>query len=76
MTTFFVQLELFPETPEQKNAREIAELKRHCEKLRKSLYARNGDLAKAYGELRLELDQLKQSICKYETITPKQVSFL
>ena len=76
MTTFFVQLQLFPETPEERNAREIAELRSHCDKLRKSLHAKNGSLAKAYGELRVELDQLKSSICRYEKINQRQEAFL
>lgn len=72
----YVQLPLFPETSEEKNQREIAELRRSCDKLRKSLYARNSDLAKAYTELKSELDWLKESICKYQKISTNQGSFL
>lgn len=72
----YVQLPLFPETPAEKHEREIAELRRSCDKLRKSLYARNSDLAKGYHELKTELEWLKESICKYQKINTNQGSFL
>jgi septation ring formation regulator EzrA len=74
--TFYVQMSLFPETDQQRNAREIAELRISCDKLRKSLHAKNGGLAKAYSELRNELDLLKRDICRHQKITESQGAFL
>lgn len=72
----YIQLQLFPETAEQKHSREIAELRHSGDKLRKSLHAKNGQLAKAYLELKNEFDQLKQSICRSQTIEQQQMRFL
>lgn len=68
----FLQLELFPESPYERNARELLELRASCDKLRKSLHARNGTLQKKYDELRYELDTLKSAICKGRRIDIKQ----
>ena len=75
-TCYFVQLQLFPESDQEKNAREIAELRSSCDKLRKSLHAKHGGLAKAYDQLKWELDQLKRSICRHEKIGQEQGAFL
>ena len=76
MTVFYAQLELFPESKEEKNTREIAELRRHCDKLRKSLHARHSGLAKEYSDLKHELEMLKSSICRHEKINQQQGVFL
>lgn len=76
MTMLYAQLELFPETKEERNSREIEELRRYCDKLRKSLHARHGGLEKSYSELKNELEQLKASICKNQKINQEQGTFL
>lgn len=63
-TDIYGQLLLFPETTAERNARELAELKAHCEKLRKSLYARNNEIHKEVRSIRSDLDLLLTHICK------------
>ena len=76
-TKYYVQLSLFPETNEERNAREIKELRETCTKLRKSLHAKNSDLAKKYNQLQHEFEIFKSSICKFQSIQQhKQSSFL
>lgn len=60
----YLQLGLFKESQEEKNAREVHELKVHCEKLRKSLYARNNELHKEVKAMKSDLELLISHICK------------
>jgi hypothetical protein len=59
-----MQLLLFPESKEERMFREIKELKDQCERVRKSQYAKIGQLTKMYQETKHELDTLKIAICK------------
>lgn len=58
------QLLLFPETEEEKIQREFQELKKSCDKVRKAMFARHGELTKMYLQLHHEFETLKASICK------------
>jgi polyhydroxyalkanoate synthesis regulator phasin len=58
------QLLLFEEPYEEKQKRQIAELKEKQDVLRKSLHAKNSVLQKEVKELRSELEFLKAHICK------------
>ena len=73
---YYIQLELFPETPEQRLSREITQLKSAYDKVRKSLYAKHGELARSYGELKNELETLKRDMCRAQKIVEEQGSFL
>lgn len=73
---FYIQLQLFPESSEQVQDRQIEELRRSADKLRKSLHAKNGELAKAYLELKNEFDHLKQAICQHDRVEQQQMRFL
>jgi hypothetical protein len=75
-TQHYVQLTLFPESVEENHQREIRELKRGMDKMRKSLHAKNGSLAKSYLELKNEFEQLKLAICKAQVIEQEQRCFL
>mgnify|MGYP003647783259 CR=1 FL=1 len=63
--------ELFPETVQNDNKALIIELKQEVEKLslsnervRKSLFAKHGALAKLYLEIHQRLEILERNICK------------
>lgn len=58
------QLLLFPETREDKLEREMADLKKSCEKVRKGQFAKIGELTKMYYETKYELETLKEAICR------------
>ena len=56
-----VQLKLFEETSEIDMLRaELAEVKARSENVRRGLFARHGELAKLYVELKDELDEIKR----------------
>lgn len=59
------QLLLFPETEEERLLRKIDEIKNSTEKVRKSLFAKHGELTKMYFQLYYEFETLKESICKH-----------
>jgi hypothetical protein len=59
-----IQLMLIEETPEDKIRREIQELRESQDKVRKSQFAKIGNLQKLYEETRHELHTLKAAICK------------
>ena len=69
----YVQLSLFPETLEERNTREIAELRVAMDRNRKGLHAKHGNLQRAYEEIRNELDQLKSAICRGQQINQNQM---
>lgn len=56
------QLEMFPETVDYE--KEFYKIKEDMTKLRKSLFAQQGDLRKQYTEVAHELQMLKLNICK------------
>lgn len=56
------QLEMFPETVDYE--KEFYKIKEDMSKLRKSLFAQQGDLRKQYSEVAHELQILKLNICK------------
>ena len=58
------QLELFPESIQSRQEREIREMKESMAKMRKSLYARNSELTKAYNEIYHQFETFKSMICK------------
>lgn len=68
----YVQLTLFPETPEEKQASEIAKVKSSQDKLRKSIFARMSEQNREIKYLKQELELLKSNICKYVPIHSKQ----
>lgn len=59
-----LQLELFPETIEERQTREIKELKESLKKINRSLHAKNGALTKAYNDIYHEFETFKKAICK------------
>lgn len=59
-----LELPLLHEPPEVRHKREIAELKLHCEKLRKSLYAKNSELNKQVKSLKSDVEIIINAICK------------
>jgi hypothetical protein len=60
-----IQLDFFQELSETDELREeIRQLRASHEKIRKSLYARHGELAKRYCELHNRLHVLEHNICK------------
>ncbi len=67
----YEQLYLFKETVEEKNSREIKELRLHCDKLRKSLFAKNHELTKCCNSLKKEIEEIKEMIYK----TSKHIEF-
>lgn len=69
----YVQLSLFPETIEERNTREIAELRKALEKNRKGLHAKHGNLQRAYDEIKNELEHLKSAICKNQSLNQNQM---
>ena len=60
----YLQLDLFPEPAEMRQEREIRELKQSMAKMRKSLYAKNGELTKAYNEIYHQFETFKEILCK------------
>ena len=58
------QLDLFPESVEDELRREMKLLKAQCDKLRKSQFARLGEMLKLYSETRLELQELKETLSR------------
>lgn len=58
-----IQLDFFPLSKEEKLENELQELKRSHEKVRKKLFAQNGELTKMYLELHHEFEDLKRAIC-------------
>jgi len=56
------QLDMFPEL--RNYEKEVDDLKSDMTKLRKSLFAQQGDLRKQYTEVAHELQILKLNICK------------
>lgn len=58
------QLTFWPEEPHVRQQREIERLRNHCDKLRKSLYARNNELSKQVEALKSDVEILISAICK------------
>jgi hypothetical protein len=60
-----IQLDLFKEMSETEIIfEEIRQLRASHEKIRKSLYARHGELAKKYIEIHERMNILEHNICK------------
>lgn len=58
------QLELFPLTQEEINAKRIEEVFERSERVRKGLYAKNGEINKRLSHLEEMLENLTRYICK------------
>jgi hypothetical protein len=58
------QLEFFPKTVEEECLTQMEEFKKHLDKIRKSLYARDSQLRKEFNETKHELMTLKQAMCQ------------
>jgi len=56
------QILLFEETKEEKLEREVEELKKQCDKVRKSQFAKIGELAKMCYDVQKEVDDLKKAL--------------
>lgn len=65
--TIAEQLLLFEEPIEGRLLREFRELKESVSKIRKSQFAKLGQLRKDYDDLKQELEFLKANICKSES---------
>ena len=59
-----IQLDFFPRTREEELEIEFQLLQESCAKVRKKLFAQNGELTKMYIELYNEFEALKRSICR------------
>lgn len=57
-----MQLQLFPETKEQLLEVQLLALQEQVHKLRKSLFAQQGELSKLYLECRDELEEMKKRL--------------
>ena len=73
--SYYIQLELFPETPEQRLSREVDRLRGSLDKMRKSLHAKNGELSKHYSELKHKMEVLERDICRTK-VSEEQGMFL
>lgn len=62
------QLVWFQETNEERLEREIKNLREQCDKVRRSQFAKIGELQKLYHETWHELEILKAAFCKYNTL--------
>jgi len=71
-----IQLELIPERPEERNAREIKEMREQQNKVRRSIYAKHGQLEKDLSSLKSEFESLVRLICQYQRIQPEQGELL
>ncbi len=58
------QLSLFPEDPQEKLFREMQDLRKQCERVRKSQFAKIAELTKLYHETKHELETLKVAMCR------------
>lgn len=63
-----LQLSLFEIDEKQSLKDEIEKLKLTNDKLRKSLYAKHGQLAKNYNELSLRMEIVERFICKGDSM--------
>ena len=61
------QLLMFPESREEKLEREVMKLQEQHDKVRKSQFAKIGEIKKMCDETRHELDTLRQAICRGDT---------
>lgn len=59
-----MQLDFFPISREQKLEDEVKLLKESLTKLRKSLFARHGEIMGMYSELNNDFENLKKSMCE------------
>ncbi len=58
------QLSFLPETQEERFERRLKQIEDRMEKVRKSLYARNGELMKLYLEQKSRGDVLEAALCR------------
>lgn len=59
-----IQLEILPETLEEKFERKIKSIEEKFEKVRRSLYARNSELIKQYDQQKQDIEVLKSALCR------------
>lgn len=64
----YKQLDLFPESREEKLMREIEELRHSADKSRKSQFAKINELKKMCHDTKNRLDILESAICKKEFV--------
>jgi len=60
------QLEFFPLTQDEKNAKRIEEVAESQTKVRKKLFAQHGEILKMITEMRNDFEHLKRVICRGE----------
>jgi hypothetical protein len=60
----YKQLYLGVEPQEDRLEREFENLKKHCERSRKSQFGKIAELTKMYQEIKYDLDTLKIAMCK------------
>jgi hypothetical protein len=71
--TYFTsdQLQLFPESKEDRLQREVLLLRDQLDRIRRAQFAKIGEISKKYNELMNEFIQLKESICRTHTLKQK-----
>jgi hypothetical protein len=62
------QLQLFPESREERLEREVESLRKDLSTLRRGLFARHSELSKKYQETIYEFEMLKGAICKSKSL--------
>jgi len=60
------QLEFFPLTQDEKNAKRIEEVARSSDKVRKKLFAQHGEILKLIMEMKNDFEHMKRVICRGE----------
>jgi len=63
-----IQLELFPESAEERRERELKELRENFEKMRKMYYAKDNAQDKKINDLEHKLETLIVAACKNENM--------
>ena len=59
-----IQLDFFEETEMSILKQDVEDIRGSAAKVRKSLFAKHGELAKKYAELEIRLDILERNICQ------------
>lgn len=63
-----IQYDLFKEKPSEIEICkiEVEEIRKSCDKVRKGIYAKHGELAKMFLDLNMRLDNIERHLCKKE----------
>jgi hypothetical protein len=64
MTMAIEQLDFFPATADEINAKRIEEVAKSSDKVRKKLFAQHGELLKIITEMKNDFEHLKRAICR------------